>query len=84
MRYHRAGPGSPATKTSHPSIRASLVAHVVKKLPVMQETQVPSLGRKDLLQKGMATHSGILAWRIPCTEEPRGLQSVGSQRVERD
>ena len=48
----------------------------------MRETQVPSLGREDPLEKEMATHSSILAWRIPWTEEPGGLQSVGSQRVE--
>ena len=47
----------------------------------MQETQVPSLSQEGLLEKGMATHSGILAWRIPWTEEPGGLQSMGSQRV---
>ena len=61
--------------------RASLVAQVVKYLPAMQETQVQFLGREDPLQKGMATHSSILAWRIPWIEEPGGLQSVGSQRV---
>ena len=61
--------------------RASLVAQVVKYLPAMQETQVQFLGQDDPLQKGMATHSSILAWRIPWTEEPGGLQSVGSQRV---
>ena len=47
----------------------------------MQETQVRSLGREDPLEKEMATHSSILAWRIPWTEEPGGLQSMGSQRV---
>ena len=57
------------------------VAQTVKKLPAMQETQVPSLGWKDPLEKGMAIHSSILAWRIPWTEEPGRLQSVGSQRV---
>ena len=50
----------------------------------MQETQVQSLGWEDLLEKGMATHSSILAWRIPWTEEPGGLQSMGSQRVGYD
>ena len=54
---------------------------MVKNLPVMQETQVLSLGREDSLEKGMATHSNILAWRIPWTEEPDGLQSMGLQRV---
>ena len=50
----------------------------------MQETEVQSLGREDPLEEGMATHSRILAWRIPRTEEPGGLQSTGSQRVGRD
>ena len=54
---------------------------MVKNLPAMQETQVRSLGWEDPLEKGMATHSSILAWRIPWTEEPGGLQSMGSQRV---
>ena len=58
-----------------------LVAQMVKNLPVMQETAVLSLGLEDPLEKEMATHSNILAWRIPWTEEPRGLQSTGSQRV---
>ena len=58
---------------------------MVKNLPAMQETQVPSLGWKDPLEKGMATHSSILAWRVPWTEEPGGLQpGTGSQRVEHD
>ena len=48
----------------------------------MQETQVPSLGQEDPLEKGMAAHSSILAWEIPRTEEPGGLQSTGSQRVK--
>ena len=50
----------------------------------VQETQVQSLGREDLLEEGMATHSSILSWRIPWTEEPDGLQSMGSQRVGHD
>ena len=54
---------------------------MVKNLPAMQETQVVSLGSEDPLEKGMATHSSILVWRIPWTEEPSGLQSMGSQRV---
>ena len=57
---------------------ASLVAQTVKRLPAVQETQVRSLGREDPLEKGMATHSSFLAWRIPWTEEPGGLQSMGS------
>ena len=60
---------------------ASLVAQIVKNLPAMQETQVRFLGREDPLEKEMAAHSSILAWGIPLTEEPGGLQSVGSKRV---
>ena len=56
---------------------ASLVAQAVKYLPVVQETQVLSLGQEDPLEKEMATHSSILAWRIPGTEKPGRLQSVG-------
>ena len=52
--------------------------------PEMQETWVQSLGREDPLENGIATHSSILAWEIPWTEEPRGLQSIGSQRVRYD
>ena len=59
--------------------RASLVAQSVKRLPAMQETQVQSLGGEDALEKGIATHSNILAWRIPWTEEPGRLQSIGPQ-----
>ena len=54
---------------------------VVKNLPAMQETWVQSLGQEDPLEEGMATNSNILAWRIPWTEEPGRLQSIGSQRV---
>ena len=54
---------------------------VVKNLLAMQETRVQSLGQEDLLVKEMATHSSILAWEIPWTEEPGGLQSMGSQKV---
>ena len=60
---------------------ASLVAQMIKRLPAMQETRVQSLGWEDPLEKEMATHSSILAWRIPWTEEPGRLQSTGSQRV---
>ena len=60
---------------------ASLVAQIVKNLPAMQETRVWSLGQEDPLEKGMATHSSILAWRIPWTEQAGGLQSMGSERV---
>ena len=59
----------------------SLVAQIVKNLPAMQETRVRSLGQEDSLEKGMAPHSSILAWRIPWTEEPGGVQVMGSQRV---
>ena len=65
-------------------LRASLVAQMAKNLPAMQETQVRFLGQGDTLKKGMATHSNILAWRIPRTEEPGGLQFMGSQRVGHD
>ena len=61
-----------------------LVAQAVKNLPEMQETWVRSPGQEDPLQKGMVTHSSILAWRISGTEEPGGLKSVGSQRVRHD
>ena len=60
------------------------MAQMVKNLPAMQETRVRSLGGEDPLEKEMATHSSILAWRIPWTEEPGGLQSMGLQRVGRD
>ena len=57
------------------------MAQTVKCLPTMWETRVQSLGREDRLEKEMATHSNILAWKIPWTEKPGGLQSMGSQRV---
>ena len=57
---------------------------MVKNLPAMQETQVRSMGWEDPLEKGMATHSSILAWRVPWTEEPGGLQYMGPQRVGYD
>ena len=57
---------------------------MVKHLPAMQETQVPTLGREDLLEKAMATHSSTLACRIPWTEEPGRLQSMGLQRIGHD
>ena len=60
---------------------ASLVAQTVKNLPVTQETWVRSLVQEDPLELEMATHSSILAWKIPWTEEPGGLQSMGLQRV---
>ena len=57
---------------------------MVKRLPTMWETWVQSLGQEDLLEKEMATHSSIPAWKIPLTEEPGRLQSMGLQRVEHD
>ena len=65
-------------------IISPLVAQMVKYLPAMQETWVQSLGGEDLLEKEMATHSSTLAWKIPWTEEPCKLQSIGSQRVRHD
>ena len=62
----------------------SLVAQMVKRLPIMRETQVQSLGREDLLEKEMATHSSMFAWKIPWMVEPGRLQSMGSQRVGHD
>ena len=57
------------------------MAQTVKRLPTMRETRIPSLGWEDPLEKEMATHSSTLAWKIPRTEEPGRLQSMGSQRV---
>ena len=74
---------APFMSALHP-LWASLVAQTVKNLPVMQETRVQSLGQEDPPEKGRATHSSIIAWRIPWTEEPDGLQSMGSQRVRHD
>ena len=65
----------------HFTFWASLVAQMVKNLPVMKENWVQSLGREDPLEKGMATHSSILTWEIPWAEEPGWLQCMGSQRV---
>ena len=63
---------------------ASPVAQMVKNPPAMQKTWVRSLGWEDPLEEGMATHSSILAWRIPWTKDPGGLQSMGSHRVGHD
>ena len=63
---------------------SSLVAQMVKNLPAMQETQVQSLGREFPLERGRATHSNILAWRIPWTEEPGDLQSMGWGRLRNE
>ena len=65
-------------------VLASLIAQLVKNLPTMQETQIRSLGREDPLEKEMAIHSSTLAWKIPWTEDPGRLQSMGSQRVGHD
>ena len=62
--------------------RTSLIAQLVKNMPAMQETQVQFLGRKDHLEKEITTHSSILMWRIPWTEEPGRLQSMGSQELD--
>ena len=64
-------------------VGVSLIAQTVKNLPAMQETPVRFLGREDPLEEGMATHSSIFAWRIPWTEEPGGLQSMGLQSQTR-
>ena len=63
---------------------ATLVVQMVKRLPAIQETWVQSLDQEDLLEKEMATHSSTLAWKIPWTEEPGRLQSMGWQRVGHD
>ena len=60
------------------------MAQVVKNLRAVQETRIRSLGREDPLEEGIATHSSVLAWRIPWTEEPGGLQSMGPQRARHD
>ena len=65
-------------------LRTSLVAQSVKRLPTMQETRIQSLGQEDPLEKEMATHSSTLAWKIPWTEDPGRLQSMGLQRVRHD
>ena len=72
---------SPYPLLSFPNLLTSLVVQMVKCLPTMRETWVQSLGGEDLLEKEMATHSSILAWKIPWTEEPGRLQSMGSQKV---
>ena len=66
------------------TLPTSLVAQMVKRLLTMWETRVQSLGREDLLEKEIAIHSSVLAWKIRWTEEPGRLQSVGSQRVGHD
>ena len=66
------------------SLSLSFIAQLIKNLPAMQETWVRFLGREDPLEKEMATHSIVLAWRIPGEEEPGGLLSMGSHRVGHD
>ena len=84
-----------SSQQGHPGQLSSLITHcldttsiqvaqIVKRLPAMWETWVRSLGWEDLLEKEMVTHSNILAWRMPGTEEPGRLQSMGSQRVGQD
>ena len=68
-------------KVQHIESMVSLEAQMVKNLPAVQETQVRSLGQEDPLEKKMVTHSSILAWEIPWTEEPGGLRSKGLQKV---
>ena len=65
-------------------MKASLITQFIKNLPAVQETCVRSLGQEDPLEKEMANHSNIVAWKIPSTEEPGGLQAMGSQRVMHD
>ena len=65
-------------------VRVSLVSQMVRNLPTVQETWVQFLGREDPLEEEMATHSSTLAWKMPWTEEPDRLQSMGSQRVAHD
>ena len=71
-------------KSLPPPTGASLVAQMIKNLAAMCETQVPSLGQEDPLEKGMAAHFRNLVWRTPWTEDPGKLQSIGSQRVRHD
>ena len=71
--------GTPGTLVKNSMHLKPLVAQMVKNLPATQETQVRSLGQEDPLEKGMATHSSILAWRVPRTEAAGGPQSMGSQ-----
>ena len=71
----------PTNQVDREDYRGFLCGSLVKNLTTMQETWVQSLGQEDPLEKGIATHSFILVWRIPWTEDPYGLQSVGSQKV---
>ena len=80
----RAGPRFPCMEMTYKHVRASLVAQRIKNLPAIQETWIRSLGLEDPREETKATHSSILAWRIPWTEEPGRLQSMGSQRIAHD
>ena len=86
MSYHIKEPwcdiSSKSLSNGRVLFKGSLIAQSVKNLPAMQETWVRFLGWEDTLEKEMATHSSILAWRIPWTEEPGGLQSMGSQESD--
>ena len=73
-----------STMSDLPDTRASLVAQTLKRLPAMREIWVRSLGREDPLEKGVVTHSRILSWETPWTEEPGGLQSMVLQRARHD
>ena len=84
MTHGKNPPASAGDSRDLGSILTSPVAQTVKCLPTTQETWVWSLGQEDLLEKEMATHSSIVAWKIPWTEEPGRLQSMGSQRVGHD
>ena len=72
----------PSSSTIEPVTEGRVLAQMVKKLPAMQETQVQSLGREYPLEKGIANHSSVLAWRIPWKEEPGGLESMGSTKCQ--
>ena len=76
LQFHHFGPSS--------YIKASLVTQMIKNLPPIQETQFRSMGWEDALEKGMATHSSVLAWRIMWTVESTGIQFMESQRVGHD
>ena len=72
----------PSSSTIEPVTEGRVLAQMVKKLPAMQENQVQSLGREYPLEKGIANHSSVLAWRIPWKEEPGGLESMGSTKCQ--
>ena len=82
--WETGGPQLNRALTDAISINGLTIAQSIKNLPAMQETRVQSLGWEDTLEKEMATHFNILAWKISWTEEPGGLQSMGSQRVGHD